>query len=133
MSMTAGDWNRRVAFEEEIDAGDLAGAPGPAEDPDPLLPPGGDPLGPARLWVERFQRWAEMEPERTQRETAQGGALTASGLWRCELPHDPETAAVSAERWRLRLGGSVFNIRHAEDPDGLRRAIVMILEKSVAT
>ncbi|MDD2870327.1 head-tail adaptor protein [Neomegalonema sp.] len=126
--MSAGLRNRRIAFEQWGEA---------AETPptDPLLAPGGDPLGPSRGWVRRFERWAHLRPE-TLREASQGGGLVATGFWRCEVLCDPETEAVTPEGWRVCMGaggGRVFNIRSAADPDGCRRSIVMRLEQGVAT
>lgn len=129
--MNAGSKNYRATLEERQA---LSNQPQVPQD-DPLFAPDVDPLGESYVWTARFSRWISLQPE-TQRETAQGAAVVASGRWIAEITHDPDAADVRPETWRLRLTDEpdrVFNIRGAVDPDGRRRKLIFMLEEGVAT
>ncbi|WP_018634404.1 head-tail adaptor protein [Neomegalonema perideroedes] len=135
--ISAGDYNRRVIFEERVLSASAAAEDPPALplDPlaaDPLLAPGGDPLGDPHIWTARFERWMQLKPLALQ-EAEQGAALVGSGRWIGEALLDPDTEAVRPETWRLRAGELVFNLRGVADPDGRRRRLSFTLEEGVAT
>lgn len=124
----AGQRNRRVTFEERAEIVAAPVAPDPLAD-DPLATPGGDALGDPYAWGTRFDRWASVTPAKSLDEGERGHAVTAVGRFDLRVLHDPETAAIAPETWRVRLDGETYDIRSAEDPDGTRRVLEMRLEK----
>ncbi|MBI1405704.1 MAG: head-tail adaptor protein [Caulobacter sp.] len=87
-------------------------------------------------WAALFTRQTRLRPQRGG-ETVQAARLAGSGAWELVCRFDSETRTVATGDRAVELlpggvEGRAFNIRWAEDIDGDRQWLVMMLESGVA-